>query len=160
MYRQMLAAIVAAALLGCFVAPTFAADESTIVVYGATGKLGGKIVAEALNRGHKVIGVSRDPSALNGAHANLSAVEGDVTNLDSMLEIIAGTDVVVIAVGGNGADNTPENSIVNQATLTFIQAARELGASAPRVIQIGGGTTLRRNGVLGLESQSFEEGTS
>jgi len=44
MRRQTLAAIVAAALLGFFVTPTFAADESLIVVYGATGKLGGNTV--------------------------------------------------------------------------------------------------------------------
>jgi len=160
MRRQTFAAIFAAALYCFFVGPTFAADQSTIVIYGATGKLGGKIATEALNRGHKVIGVSRDPSTLNGAHANLSAVAGDVTNVNSMLEIIVGADVVVIAVAGIGADNTPKNSIVNQAALTFIQAARGLGASAPRVIQIGGGTTLRRNGVLGLESANLEEGSS
>ena len=103
--------------------------------------------------------MSRDPSSLTQTHASLSAVAGDVTNLGSMLDTIAGSDVVVIAVGGNGPDNRPENSIVNQAALTFIQAARELGATAPRVIQIGGGTTLLRNGVLGLETAPFEEGT-
>ena len=49
----------------------------TIVVYGATGKIGSKIVTEALDREHKVIGVSRNPKNLTIDHQNFSAVAGD-----------------------------------------------------------------------------------
>ena len=115
------------ALLALTSLPALTAVSSTIVVYGATGNLGGKIVTEALNRDHDVIGVSRNPASLDVDHPNFSAVGGDVSNLESMLEIIRGVDVVIVSVGGNGIDDTPENSAANQAALTFIQAARELG---------------------------------
>ena len=36
-----------------------AADNLTIVVYGASGRIGEVIVEVALERGHKVIGISR-----------------------------------------------------------------------------------------------------
>lgn len=116
-------------------------------------------MAEALYRGHSVFGVSRIASALTVEHEKFSAVSGDVTNLESMLETIAGADVVIISVGGLGADNSPQNSIVNQAALTFIRAARRLGSEAPRVIQMGGGTTLYRDGVLQLDAENVAEGT-
>ena len=32
-----------------------------IIVFGATGNVGQRIVAEALRRGHEVVGVVRDP---------------------------------------------------------------------------------------------------
>ncbi len=150
----------AAVLLAFIVLPMLTAAASTIVVYGASGNLGSKIVTEALNRGHEVIGVSRNPASLTVDHINFSAVAGDVSNLESMLEIIRGADVVIVSVGGNGVDDTPENSVVNQAALTFIQAARKLGDASPRVIQMGGGTTLLSNGVLGLDNLDVEEGTA
>jgi putative NADH-flavin reductase len=150
----------AAALLALISLPALTAVASTIVIYGASGNLGGKIVTEALNRGHDVIGVSRNPASLEFDHSNFSAVGGDVSNLESMLEIIRGVDVVIVSVGGNGIDYTPENSAANQAALTFIQAARQLGAAAPRVIQMGGGTTLFNNGVFGLDLLDVEEGTA
>jgi len=34
------------------------------VVFGATGNVGQRVVAEALRRGHEVIGVVRDPEAV------------------------------------------------------------------------------------------------
>lgn len=161
-HRSSLRSVAArvAALLALTSLPALTAVASTIVVCGATGNLGGKIVTEALNRGHDVIGVSRNPDSLDVDHPNFSAVGGDVSNLESMLEIIRGVDVVIVSVGGNGIDDTPENSAANQAALTFIQAARQLGAAAPRVIQMGGGTTLLDNGVLGLDRLDVEEGTA
>ena len=147
------------AVAALVILPAFGAVASTIVVYGASGHLGGKIVSEALYRGHEVIGVSRSSGSLTVDHANFSATSGDVTNLDSMLEIISGVDAVIISVGGLGADNSPENSVVNQAAVTFIQAARQLGDASPRVIQMGGGTTLYSDGVLRLDSVNVEEGS-
>jgi len=150
-----------AAIIVVAVLPAANATADTIVIYGASGNLGSKIVAEALYRGHDVIGVSRNVSSLSSVdHENFSAVSGDVTSVESMLGIIRGADAVIISVTGNGPDNSPENSIVNLAALTYIAAARRLGESAPRVLQMGGGSTLRSNGVVGLGTLTAEEGTT
>jgi len=131
-----------------------------IVVYGATGNIGSKIVTEALDRGHHVIGVSRNPQNFDIDHPNFSGVPGDVSNLESMLEIIEGTDAVVISVRGPGPNNYPEETLNNRASKTFIAASRSLGEEvAPRVIQLGGGSTLYTNGVLGLDARPNIEGT-
>ena len=48
--------------LAAVAGPTIqAAEPGRIVVYGANGNIGSKIVAEALNRGYAVVGVSRHP---------------------------------------------------------------------------------------------------
>lgn len=133
-----------------------AATAETIVVYGASGRVGAVIVEEALQRGHEVIGVSRDAGSLTMEAPNFSAVEGDVTSLESMLEIVAGVDAVVITVRGLGPGNTPEEAVTSIAAETFVEAAGVLGEDAPRVIQVGGGTTLRVDGVYGFDNPEIE----
>lgn len=136
------------------------AFADTVVVYGASGAIGSKIVEEALDRGHSVIGVSRTPEKLEFEHDNFSAVQGDVSNLESMLEIIKEADSVVLSVRAAGPNNYPEETLNNRASKTFIAASRKLGEeNAPRVIQMGGGSTLFTNGVLGLDARPGEEGT-
>ena len=147
-------------LCGVLGLASLAASAETIVVYGASGRVGGVILAEALARGHEIIGVSRDPGALEISAPNFSAVQGDVTSVESMLGIIPDADAVVIAVRGIGPGNTPEEAVTSRAAETFIQAAETLGEAAPKVIQIGGGTTLRVNGVSGLDNPELEPGTA
>jgi putative NADH-flavin reductase len=134
------------------------ADAADIVIYGASGNLGSKITTEALYRGHEVLGVGRDPASMTFDHDNFSAVSGDVTDVDSMVEIIEGADVVIISVNGNGEGNLPENAIVNLAAQTFIAAAGRLGEEAPRVIQMGGGYTLYLGGELLVDTLGLELG--
>ena len=118
-------------VLACVVTLPVAAE--TIVIYGASGNIGSKIVAEALNRDHDVIGVSRNPAALDIDQPNFTAVEGDVTSVDSMLGIIDGADAVIMSVRGNGSDNSAEQTVSNRASLTFIEAARRLGVAVRTV---------------------------
>lgn len=132
----------------------------TIVVYGASGRVGATIVEEALQRGHDVIGVSRNPGSLAVEAPNFSAVQGDVTSLESMLEIVTGVDAVVITVRGIGPGNTPEEAVTSIAAETFVEAAGVLGEEAPRVIQVGGGTTLRVDGAYGFDNPGIEPGTA
>ena len=124
--------------VGILLTVAVTARAESIVIYGASGNLGSKIVTEALNRGHDVIGVTRNPASMTVAHENFTATAGDVTNLDSMLEIISGKDVVIIAVNGNTDGNLPETATVNRAARTFVAAGRQLGDAAPRVIHLGG----------------------
>ncbi|MYJ95676.1 MAG: NAD(P)H-binding protein, partial [Proteobacteria bacterium] len=79
-FRPFLALFLATSL-GCTAA--LAQSNQTIVVYGASGNIGGLIVNEALERGHAVIGVSRSPDRLTVEHANFTPVQGDVTDVES-----------------------------------------------------------------------------
>jgi len=140
--------------------PFQASYADTIVVYGATGNIGSRIVDEALARGHKVIGVSRTPDKVTLKHPQFSMVAGDVSNVDSMVKVISGADAVILSVRGAGPNNLPEESLDCVASKVFIAASRRLGNAAPRVIQLGGGSTLSTNGVLGLDARPSTEGTA
>ena len=117
------------------------ARATTIVVYGASGPIGGLIVNEALSRGDMVIGVSRDPSKLKIENRNFKAVSGDVTDLTSFRSITRGVDAVIISVGGVGKDNEPEHTAQAQAAKIAVQAFTGV-SNSPHVIQIGGSTTM------------------
>ncbi len=153
--------LVALTLGICFsLACPLTVSANTIVIYGATGNIGSKIVTEALDRGHKVIGVSRSPETLKINHRNFSAAKGDVSDLQSMLDVIKGADTVIMSVRGSGPNNYPEESLDYVASKVFIQAARKIGQDAPRVIHLGGGSTLYSKGVLALDARPSTEGTA
>jgi hypothetical protein len=117
------------------------AQAKRIVVYGASGEIGGVIVNEALSRGESVIGVSRDPAKLKTHDKNCTALAGDVTDLSSFQSVTQGADVVIISVSGSGQDNLPENSVIAQAAKVATGAFAGIPQS-PYVIQIGGATTM------------------
>jgi uncharacterized protein len=51
-----------------------------IVVFGATGNVGRQVVAEALRRGHQVVGVVRDPTAVKSPDPRVRLIRGDATD--------------------------------------------------------------------------------
>lgn len=148
--------LVMLSLFGAF-APGALAD--TFVVYGASGNVGSVIVEEALSRGHEVVGVSRNPESLGNENALFSAVPGDITDPDSIVATVRGADAVIIAVGGVGPGNAPEEAVAFRGTLAYIEAASRLGDATPHVIQVGSGTTLDTDGVRVFETLDLEPGT-
>src|SRR4051812_32170666 len=69
-----------------------------IVLFGSTGNVGQRIAAEALRRGHEVVGVVRDPAAVTSPNPRVRLVKGDATNADSVAEIVRGADAAVSAI--------------------------------------------------------------
>lgn len=49
-----------------------------IVVFGATGGAGRELVSQALQAGHEVTAVARDPASVSVRHERLTVVQGDV----------------------------------------------------------------------------------
>jgi len=152
----VMATLTTLALLASF-APAASAD--TFVVYGARGNIGSLIVAEALRRGHDVIGVSRDPDSLSFDDVHFSTAQGDVTDVDSIVATVRGADAVIIAVGGVGQGNAPETATAYLGAKAYVAAAARLGAATPYVIQVGSGTTLDTNGVRVLDTLDLEPGS-
>ncbi|MFR9730035.1 NAD(P)-dependent oxidoreductase [Saccharopolyspora sp. MS10] len=70
-----------------------------IVLFGATGYAGGRILSEALARGHEVVGVARDVSRL-APHPRLTARAGSLHDPDLLREVTRDADAVVIATPG------------------------------------------------------------
>jgi putative NADH-flavin reductase len=114
-----------------------------ILVYGATGKVGTHVVDEALQRGHLVTAVSRDPSRISKQHQNLSAVAGDLLDPESIELLVQDKDVIITSVRGLiGKDKKPENALQFIAVQNIVERLRLEGSDAPRLIHVGGSGSL------------------
>jgi putative NADH-flavin reductase len=141
MNRFVIAAlVVAASLQGSKLA---AAAPLDILVYGATGKIGSLVVEEALERGHHVTAVSRNPAQIERVHASLSVVRGDLLDTDSIRSLVSGQDVVVVSVRGIiGDSKSPESALQYLAVQRLVTILRDMGDAAPRLIHVGGAGSL------------------
>src|SRR5215470_13394691 len=71
-----------------------------ISVFGATGGTGQALVAQALQQGHEVVALARDPDKLTITNARLRVVRGDATeDASGVTEAVRGQDVVISALG-------------------------------------------------------------
>ena len=70
-----------------------------LLVFGATGGTGRRIVQQALQQGHVVTAFAREPKKIPLTHANLRVVRGDVLNPDSVESAVAGQEAVLSALG-------------------------------------------------------------
>ena len=70
-----------------------------ILVIGATGGSGREIVKQALERGHDVVALARNPSKVKVQHERLRVVQGDVMDAASVDAAMEGCDAVVCALG-------------------------------------------------------------
>ncbi len=70
-----------------------------ILIAGASGRLGSRIVREALLQGHAVTALSRSPQALDISHPLLTLASIDVRDAAAVSEAVAGHDAVISALG-------------------------------------------------------------
>ncbi|AHG91663.1 dTDP-4-dehydrorhamnose reductase [Gemmatirosa kalamazoonensis] len=111
-----------------------------IVVFGATGNVGRRVVAEALGRGHDVVGVVRDPGAVPSPDPRVVLVRGDATDAASIASAARGADAVVSAISPRpNARGLPAPSLVANAR-AMIAGLRDAGVK--RVLYVGGASTL------------------
>ncbi|WP_428926976.1 NAD(P)-dependent oxidoreductase [Marinibacterium sp. SX1] len=107
-----------------------------ILVIGATGMVGSRVVAEALSRGHAVIGAARTPSKLAEA-PGLEPLELEVTDGDAVARAAGAADLIVGAV-------SPRSTGDAASEMAAIMAGYIAGAegAGKRLIVVGGAGTL------------------
>jgi putative NADH-flavin reductase len=74
-------------------------SPTRVLIVGATGGTGRQLVEQALERGHTVTALARDPSALRVEHPRLTVVRGNVLDYQSVEAAVRGQDAVVSALG-------------------------------------------------------------
>lgn len=115
-----------------------------IALFGATGRIGSRILAEALSRGHQVIAVLRDPARL-AARPGLTVAKGDVADTAATATLIAGVEAVISAVRFTSADAATIMAPVKQA-------------GVPRLLVVGGAGSLEAApGVQLFDTPTFPE---
>ena len=70
-----------------------------LTVFGATGGTGSEAVGQALDAGHEVLAVVRNPARLRISHPNLTVMTADVLQPAEIGEAVAGRDAVISALG-------------------------------------------------------------
>ena len=111
-----------------------------LVVFGATGNVGQRVVAEAVGRGHEVIGVVRDPGAVQSPNQRVSLVKGDATKADDVASVVRGADAVVSAISPRpNARGLPAPSLAANSR-AMIKGLRD--AKVKRVLYVGGASSL------------------
>ena len=84
---------------GSTTAPASDGRVTRVLIVGATGGTGRELVAQALERGHVVTALARDPSALGAPHPRLRVMRGDVLEYASVEAAVQGQEAVVCALG-------------------------------------------------------------
>jgi putative NADH-flavin reductase len=79
--------------------PLLGAYPKRVLIVGATGGTGRQLVAQALERGHVVTALARDPSALRIEHPQLRVVRGDVLDYVSVEAAVQDQEAVISALG-------------------------------------------------------------
>src|SRR5258706_8056064 len=90
-----------------------------VVVFGATGGIGSKVIEQALSAGHEVTAVARRHSAITLRHECLHVVEGDVLDAASVRRVVVGQDAVVSALGARDLKPT---TIYSEGVANIMQA--------------------------------------
>jgi uncharacterized protein len=137
-----------------FTTAVHAADEPLdILIYGASGDVGERLLNEALRRNHHVTAVSRDTRRIAAPRPHLEVVEGDLLDPTSVREVAAGRDVIVLSVrGAAGGSRDPARTIHLLGIRALVAALREQAGDTHLLIVGGAGSLEVRPGVTYAES--------
>ena len=114
-----------------------------ILVYGASGDVGSRLVNEALRRNHHVSAVTRDTSRVSGGRRNLTVVQGDLLDASSVATLLRGKDVVLLAVRGAVGDSADAEQTIHVLGIRqLVEALRAMPADRPHLLIVGGAGSL------------------
>ncbi|MCX4828755.1 NAD(P)H-binding protein [Streptomyces sp. NBC_01016] len=105
-----------------------------LTVFGATGGIGQEIVRQALEAGHEVTAVVRDPARLIVTGERLEVVRGDLKDPESLRPAVAGRDAVL---SGLGARRRADAGIATELTRSVLKAMEAEGVRRLLVVSAG-----------------------
>src|SRR5215218_7047935 len=95
-----------------------------ITVFGATGRIGGHVVRQALDAGHKVTAVVRDPARFEVSHPALEvATVPGLTDPEVLRPVLEGSDAAISGVGLRGRKDGPVASSTTRGILRAMEAS-------------------------------------
>lgn len=107
-----------------------------VLVTGATGYIGGRLVPKLTELGHDVRCMARDVERLARRFEGVELVQGDVFDRASVLAALEGVDVAYYLVHSMSAVNEDFAASDRQAAAIFGDAARDAGIA--RIVYLGG----------------------
>ena len=113
-------------------------DKAKILVTGATGYIGGRLVSELLEAGYRVRVMTRDAAHLAGRSwlRYVEPAQGDVLDAASLPPILAGVDVAFYLIHSMGSESGAFDERDRLAAENFAGAAARAGVK--QIIYLGG----------------------
>lgn len=114
-------------------------EKERIVLIGASGFVGSALLEEALNRGHQVTAVVRNPAKITITSPNLFVVKADVSSSERVADVCRGFSTVISAFNPGW-----KNPDIYQDTLKIYSAILEgvKQAGVKRFLCVGGAGSL------------------
>ncbi len=115
-----------------------------VTVFGANGKIGSLVVAEALHRGYNVVAFVHHIVTLEQTD-HLTIIQGDIYNPDEVAAALTGSDFVISALGSWG---TPKKDILTIGMGHIIAGMQQHAIST--VISLTGADARASGDTLGM----------
>src|SRR6266511_4398590 len=113
-------------------------QQMKVTVFGATGRIGEQVVRQALDAGHKVTAVVRDPARFDVNHPALEvvAVPG-LTDPETLRPALEGSDAAISGVGPRGRKDGPVASTATRGILRAMEATGVRRLVAVSAVPVG-----------------------
>ena len=108
------------------------AEPLKIGIFGGTRGVGRCALEQALDKGHTVTVLARNPQSLSDIqNPRLHVVHGDVLDKNAVASVVAGQDVIINSLGGSLKSDV---NICSQGTRVILDAMKD--ANVKRIITV------------------------
>ena len=109
-----------------------------MTVFGATGGIGGHVVRQALDAGHKVTAVVRNPARFDVSHPALEGTRGPgLTDPEVLRPVLEASDAAISGVGPRGRKDGPVASSTTREILSAMEASGVRRVVAVSAVPVG-----------------------
>ena len=105
-----------------------------IIIFGASGRVGQKLIEYALADNFKVTAFVRDTAKVKINHTNLEVIKGNVFQLDEVENAVKGKDIVLSALSGRSSK--PDYSVLSTGMKNIISGMEKFDIK--RIICVAG----------------------
>ncbi len=126
-----------------------------IALIGASGLVGTAVLNEALNRGHEVTAIVRQPEKIKTQNDKLIIVKADATTIDQTVPLLQHHDVVVSTYNAGWTNPNLFNDFL-QGSRSIQQAVKQAGVKRYLVV-LGAGSLYIQPGVQLVDTPQFPE---
>jgi putative NADH-flavin reductase len=104
-----------------------------ILLIGATGNIGQRILKEILSKGYEVTAAQRHPEKLRAQHPHLTVIKADLLDETELPSLLSGYDLIISAISAAGAPTPEQFKKANDNLIAALQ-----GKPDQRLIIVGG----------------------
>uniref|UniRef100_UPI00358F6CBE flavin reductase (NADPH) n=1 Tax=Myxine glutinosa TaxID=7769 RepID=UPI00358F6CBE len=102
--------------------------SNKLVVLGATGQTGQCVVQQALQQGHVVVAIVRNPEKMKITHNNLKVVKANIFSSEELLSHLEGQDAIISCLGFSISFLSPVTSYLDSMK-AIVETMQKVGVT-------------------------------